>query len=248
MKTFFTLFRIESKIAFFRHIDSLFFAVIIPVVIALIIGYVMGDKQAVEGSGYTFLQTSFGALATIGICCSGLMGFPMAVAAYRDKKILKRFRVTPVSPAVLLWAQVAGCFLLVMVSLLAVYAACSLLLGYRMEGSAGMFLVAYLAVVLAIYGIGILIAGMARNMKAANVLTTLVFFPMLLFSGATIPYEVMPGGAQRVMDFLPLTQGIKMLKGVSLGAPLADYSFQFILMVVLFVVCTGVAVRVFRWE
>ncbi len=42
---------------------------------------------------------------------------------------------------------------------------------------------------------------------------------MLIFSGATPPYEVMPAALQKVADVLPLTQGIKLLKATSLGLP-----------------------------
>lgn len=245
MKTFATIFRIESKIALFRHIDSLFFGIIIPVIITLIIGFVMGDKVI---DGHPFMQSAFGALVTISICATGLMGFPMNIATLRDKKVLKRFRVTPVSPVVLLLAQVLGCFILVIFSLIIIYAVCKITFGYTIIGSVVDFFSAYLSVIVAIYGIGILLAGVARNMKITNVLTTIVFFPMLLFSGATIPYEVMPAGARRVMDFLPLTQGIKMLKGISLGAGLEEYIPQLIIMVGIGVVCIGVSVRFFRWE
>ncbi|MCD7901553.1 MAG: ABC transporter permease [Bacteroides sp.] len=244
MKTFATIFRIESRIALFRHIDSLFFGILIPVIITLIIGFVMGDKVV---DGHPFMQTAFGALVTISICATGLMGFPMNIATLRDKKVLKRFRVTPVSPVVLLLAQVLGCFLLVIFSLIIIYAVCRVAFGYTIIGSAAAFFLAYLSVIIAIYGIGILLAGVARNLKMANLLTTIVFFPMLLFSGATIPYEVMPAGAQRVMDFLPLAQGIKMLKGISLGAGLGEYTPQLILMVGIGMVCVLLSIRFFRW-
>ena len=39
---------------------------------------------------------------------------------------------------------------------------------------------------------------------------------MLIFSGATLPYEVMPGIMQKIVDILPLTQGIKILKASTL--------------------------------
>lgn len=43
---------------------------------------------------------------------------------------------------------------------------------------------------------------------------------MLIFSGATLPYEVMPTALQKFSDILPLTQGIKLLKGISLNMPI----------------------------
>jgi ABC-2 type transport system permease protein len=71
-----------------------------------------------------------------------------------------------------------------------------------------------------IYSIGMMVAAISPNMKTANLLSSILYFPMLFFSGATLPYEVMPEVMQKVVDFLPLTQGIKLLKGISLGLPL----------------------------
>ena len=41
-------------------------------------------------------------LCAISVCAGGLMGLPLVVAEYRERKILKRFQVTPVSPSMLL--------------------------------------------------------------------------------------------------------------------------------------------------
>ncbi len=46
---------------------------------------------------YTFIQQSFGALASISICAGGVMGLPLVVSDYRSKQILKRFKVTPLA-------------------------------------------------------------------------------------------------------------------------------------------------------
>ena len=97
MKTFKTMMKIELKLSL-RGMDMLLFAICMPVVVLVILGMLYGDKQAFTGADYTFLEQSFGALATISICAGGVMGLPLVVSDYRDKRILKRFQVTPVSP------------------------------------------------------------------------------------------------------------------------------------------------------
>ena len=52
------------------------------------------------------MQQSFGAFVAVGICATGLMGLPLTIADYRDKKILKRFKATPVDPGLLLLVQI----------------------------------------------------------------------------------------------------------------------------------------------
>ena len=71
---------------------------------------------------------------------------------------------------------------------------------------------------------------------------------MLIFSGATLPYEVMPGALQKAADILPLTQGIKLLKAASLDLPIDSVLLPVIVMIALAVTCIGVSIRFFRWE
>jgi ABC-2 type transport system permease protein len=66
-----------------------------------ILGIIYGNKPAFGGAAYSFMAQSFGALTTIAICAGGVMGLPLLVSDYRHKKILKRFKVTPISPAVI---------------------------------------------------------------------------------------------------------------------------------------------------
>ena len=63
----------------------------------------------------------------------------------------------------------------------------------------------------------LLMASLCRTIKSVNAVTSLVYFPMLFLSGATIPYELFPNGLQRIANVLPLTQGIKFMKAVFMG-------------------------------
>lgn len=72
---------------------------------------------------------------------------------------------------------------------------------------------------LAIFSIGMMIGGIAPDVRTAGMWASILYFPMLVLSGATLPYETMPSGLQRIADMMPLTQGIKLLKAVSLGLP-----------------------------
>ena len=53
------------------------------------------------------MEQSFGAVSAVAICASGLMGLPLAVSGLRELKILKRLRVTPVSPVFILGVELS---------------------------------------------------------------------------------------------------------------------------------------------
>ena len=247
MRAFKALFKTECKLSL-RGMDMFIFAICMPAAAIIIIGAIYGNKPAFDGADYSFLEQSFGAVAAIAIIAGGVMGLPLVISDYRSRKILKRFRVTPTSPALILSVQVVIYVLYSIVSLVLVYGIAAVFFGYRLHGSWPQFLGAYLLVMLSMFSMGLLVGGIAPNMKTASAAASLLYFPMLIFSGATLPYEVMPGALQKIADVLPLTQGIKLLKAASLGLPVDSVLLPIIIMIALAVICSGISVRFFKWE
>ncbi len=247
MRAFKTLLKTECKLSL-RGMDMLIFAIIMPVIVIIILGAVYGSKPAFDGADYSFLEQSFGAVATIAVCAGGVMGLPLVVSDYRSRNILKRYKVTPVRPVLILTVQVVIYALYSLASLLLIYMVGALLFGFRMQGSLISFLGAYLLVMVSMFSIGLLVGGIAPNTKIAGAAASLLYFPMLIFSGATLPYEVMPTIMQKASDLLPLTQGIKLLKVASLGLPVNNVLLPIIVMAVIAMICTVISIRYFRWE
>ena len=120
--------------------------------------------------------------------------------------------------------------------------------GFRMRGNFGLFLLGYLLVMISIFSIGMMVGGIAKNSKIAGVIASALYFPMLVFSGATLPYEFMPEVMQKIVDILPLTQGIKILKNTALGLPIGDATVPIIIMLVIAVICGFISIKFFKWE
>jgi ABC-2 type transport system permease protein len=247
MKAFKALLKTEIRLSL-RGMDMFIFAICMPVAVVMILGAVFGDKPAFDGAGYTFLAQSFGAVSTIAISAGGLMGLPLVVSDYRSRKILKRFKITPTSPALILAVQIVIYALYSIASLILIYLAGRIFFGYHLQGSWFHFMEAYLLVMLSMFSIGILVGGIAPDMKIASAAASLLYFPMLIFSGATLPYEVMPPALQKAADFMPLTQGIKLLKAASLGQPMEVVLLPVLVMIVIAVICVTVSLRFFKWE
>lgn len=247
MKTFNKMLKIESRLSL-RDMNMPIFAIIMPLVIMVILGIIYGRKPAFDGAGYTFLEQSFGALSTISICAGGVMGLPILVSDYRERKILKRLKVTPVSPAMILSVQVVIYTLYSALSLLLLWIVARLFLGFRMHGSWLTFFGGWFLVLISMLSIGMMVGGIAKNSKRASVIASILYFPMLIFSGATLPYEVMPAAMKKVCDILPLTQGIKLLKAASLGLPIDNVLISIFVIAALAVICIVISLKSFKWE
>ena len=246
MKRFFTFLKTELKLSL-RDMNMVIFAVLMPLVIFIILGVIHGAKPAYDGANYTFMEQSFGAVGAIAICASGLMGLPLAVSGLRELKILKRFRVTPVSPVFVLGVELSMYIVYCIVSL-ATLAALALLWGVRLHGSLLAFLGSWALTMLSTLSVGMLAGGVAKDTKQASVIASILYFPMLVFSGTTLPIESMPRAMQKIVGFFPLTQGITMMKNAFLGVGAGNILLPVCVMLGLTALCAGCSIRFFRWE
>lgn len=245
MKRFLKLYLIEQKLGL-RSGDMLLFGVAMPVGIMILINMIAGSKQA--GEGFTYLDSSFASLIAVGICAAAFMAIPLTIAEYRDKKILKHFFTTPCSPMWILGSDLLCAGGTALLSAISVALVSVVFLGYKMQGNILAFMGSWLLTLLSMFSIGLLMASLCRTVKSVNAVTTLVYFPMLFLSGATIPYELFPSGLQKVADVLPLTQGIKLMKAVSMGAEIENIWKTVVLLLVITLICTVISVKTFRWE
>ena len=83
---------------------------------------------------------------------------------------------------------------------------------------------------------------------SSDVATSLLYFLMLLFSGATIPYELFPEKMQLVAGCMPLGIGIRLMKAASVGTSLCTMGKEIALLAVIVVVCIAVSIKTFRCE
>ena len=247
MKSFRILLKNELKLNI-RNMNMVIFAVIMPLIVLIILGFIYGTKPAADGAAYTFMEQSFGALCCISICAGGLMGLPLVVSEYRERKILKRFQVTPISPAKLLLVEFLIYVIYCIVSMLTLFLAAMLFWKIKIHGSFLLFLGSWLLTMVSTLSIGLLVGGIAKNMKSASVIACILYFPMLMFSGATLPFEVMPIIMQKIISVLPLTQGMQLMKAAFLGIPLENALLPVIIMSAVTLICFGISIKCFKWE
>ena len=233
------MYRVEQKI-FLRTPDVILFNLIMPLVTFVLITMIAGQKDAAD-SGLTYLQSAYVSLSTVGICCSAFM------VECRSQGILRRMYCSPCSPARLLACDTIASGVMAVISTLILTVAAVIVFGYRMEGNVLAYLGAWLLTMVSMFAIGLMVASLCRTTKSMNVATSLIYFPMLLLSGATIPAEVFPAGLRAVANVMPLGVGINLLKSVSMGC-YDNTGMPVLILAVIAVIGSVIAVKAFRWE
>lgn len=244
MRRFLKLYSIEQKM-FFRSGDVILFNLIMPVVVFILIASIAGNKEASEN--LTYLQSAYPSLITVGICCSAFMSIPIVLVDYRDKKVLKSFYCSPCSPSRLLGITVIASGILALISASIITLVAVIGFNYRMDGNVFAFIGAWLLTLVSMFSIGLLIASLCKTVKSMSVVTSLVYFPMLFLSGATIPYEILPNWLKVISDFMPLSLGIKMMKEISTGS-FTNCFYQSIILIGIAAIGIIVSIKTFKWE
>lgn len=242
---FFNMYKVEQKL-FFRSPDVIIFNLAMPSITFLIISLIAGNKAA-GNQGLTFLQSSYAALSTVGICCSAFMSIPIIIVDYRSQGVLKRMYCSPCSPARLLVCDTIASGIMAIISTLILTLIAIIFFGYTMTGNVMIYLGLWFLTMISMFSIGLTVASLCRTTKSMNIVTSLLYFPMLLFSGATIPAEIFPKGLRFFADILPLGVGINLLKSASIGQ-YENIILPIIILSFITAICTFIAVKFFKWE
>jgi len=71
-------------------------------------------------------------------------------------------------------------------------------------------------------GFGLIGAGLGLLMREQAVLANVMFGILLVFTGANVPVDTLPGWMQAISSVLPFTHGIEAAREVADGAPLSE--------------------------
>lgn len=231
-----------------REPVAAFFTVAFPVMLVLIFGAIYGNEPQEMFEGYGSMDVSMPAYTALILGTVGLLGVAITTSSYREAGILRRFRLTPLRPLVYIAADVTANLIMTLVGMGGVVLMGWLLYRVQFEGNAVSVLLAIILSGTAMFAVGYLIAGLAPNARAAQVIGMVLLYPMLFLSGAGIPLEVMPDSIRAISDYLPLTYVVRLLRGLWFGESWGSLLLETGVLLGVLVVCTAIAARVFRWE
>ncbi len=237
----------EAKL-FLREPASAFFTLVFPLIYLFMYGLISGNEPTPMYGGQRTLDVAIPSLTAVIIAMAGMMSNTMTMATYREKGILRRLQTTPVSPLVVLAAQVIVIFTMTGLGMLLLVAAGRLVFDVRFEGNALSLLGGFVLSSLSFFGIGFILAGIMPTVRTAWVVTMVLVYPMLLLSGAFFSVEVLPAAVQKVSEFIPLTYVVNLLRGLWYGEPWSQHLLDAGVLVGMLILGIAVSAKTFRWE
>ncbi len=225
-----------------RDRSVLFFSYLFP----LIFFFMFGQIAHAEQGGATQIVNM---VLTIGVLGSGFFGAAMRAIGERERNILRRFKVAPISAGpILVSSLVTGLVTYLPLVVLVLGLAHGFWNMPAPQNPVSLYVFLGLGVI-AFRAMGGIIASVANSMQEGQVLVQLFYTPMLLLGGATIPLAIMPEWLQIASQFLPSTHFSTGIQGILLrNETIMDNLPATAALLITAVVATFLGAKLFRWD
>jgi imidazolonepropionase-like amidohydrolase/ABC-type multidrug transport system permease subunit len=242
MKKYLALISLDLRLAL-RQKSVIFFNYLLPLVFFFVFAYFM---QAGRGAGITRVIPLVVVFGTLG---SGLFGAGMRAVQEREMNILRRYKVTPISPLPLLTASTFTGWILFMPNILLILALAHFVYGMPWPPT-WVSLLAFISLgIVAFRSIGLILASVANSMQESQILIQLTYLPLLFLSGATFPTTMFPMWLRVVTKFIPTTYLVLGVQGMLLrNDSLAQNLEPAGALLLATAVGLFVSLKLFRWE
>ena len=235
---------IEIKV-FMREPLGAVGSIVMPVLIFILMGRLGSAMGATSRmSANNFFRVNVPVFVAILIAINTVLSLVAIISIYREGGILKRLRATPLRPWTILSAHVLVKLFLTSLTLVLLLLAGKRYYPMNMDAPAFSFALAVLIATLSILSMGFVIASIVPTARFAQPIGAIVFYPMLAVSGLFIPMQIMPAW----LKYLPLANAVSLLQGIWKGEAWSLHVPEVVALSALFVLCTAVSARVFRWE
>ena len=208
------------------------------------------QTQQVEDESLKPIQYIAPGMIAYGIAVGAVFGAAMTLITWREKQLLRRLRLAPVSTPTIVTSRVVVSLAVALVQL-AIFIGVSVLpfLGLQLNGAWYMAVPLTIAGGLAFLAIGLFVGAVAKTQEGGSGLANLITLPMAFLSGAFIPLEAAPAWLSTIGKFMPLTYLVEGLKDVMVRGQGPEAALLPMAILLAFaVVVTFIATRFFRWD
>jgi ABC-2 type transport system permease protein len=231
-----------------REPFATFFTLVFPPMMVLLFGSMYGNDPSTLFGGRGSMDVSMPAYTAMILATVAFVGVPVTLGGYREAGVLRRYKATALRPFTYILSDVVTNLLMTLVGMVGLVLVGWLLYRVHFEGNVLTVTIAVVFCGLAMCSVGYLIGSVAPNARTAQLVSMVIFYPMLFLSGAGIPLEIMPATIKKVANFLPLTYVVKLLRGLWFGDSWGEHLLETAVLGGILVLGAALSARFFRWE
>ncbi|WP_157520014.1 ABC transporter permease [Herbidospora daliensis] len=208
------------------------------------------SAQQVEDDSLKAIQYVTPGLLSWAVAMGAAFGAAATLVTWREKRILRRLRLAPVSLGSVVGARVGVSVVIALIQTAIFLGVASLpYFGLQLSAYWWMSIPLIIAGTLTFMAIGLVAGGLAKSAEAASGIANLIVLPMAFLSGSFIPLDAAPGWLQTLSNVFPLkhlNQGLLdvMVRGQSPLSALPELG----IVLAFGLVISLIAMKVFRWD
>ncbi|MGP3688284.1 ABC transporter permease [Streptomyces sp. IBSNAI002] len=227
-----------------RNKKYLFFTVLYPAVLFLLLGGTIDGSVKVSGTELGMPAFYMVAMASFGALTAVLMGNSERIAKERESGWVRQLRLTALPGRGYVLAKTAGAAVLSLPAILVVFAVAATVKGVRFEAWQWFALTGAIwagSLVFAVLGVAI---GYLASGDTARPVTMLVYFGLSMLGGLWMPTTNFPQWLQTIAGWLPTHAYAGLGQAIELGG--APRAGDVAVLAVYFVLFTGAAAWLYR--
>jgi ABC-2 type transport system permease protein len=230
-----------------RERETLFWFFVFPVLLLLLLGSAFASSAEDAAEVAAWLMAG---VLVQNIMSAGLNGDATWLAGMRDRGVLTQLRATPLPATVLVGAYVAVRLALVLLQSALIVGVAMGVFGVRPSwGDIVPAAIVALVGALIFLALGQALAAVAANANAANVISNMLFFPLLFLSNLVIDVDAFPGWLAALSRWTPASMLVDLLRPALTTEPAAQAAwFNLVGLLLYGLLALGVVARWFRWE
>lgn len=207
------------------------------------------EAQQVEDKSLRPIQFLTPGLLGWAIAMGAMFGAAMVLVQWRQTKLLRRLRLSPVSTLSVVGSRTLIAMAVAMVQM-AIFLGVGIgAFGLKLTDSWWAAIPLVLCGTLSFMAIGLIVGSVSKTPEGASGLANTIVMPMAFLSGSFIPMDSVPSWVQTISKFLPLghlNEG--MLNVMVRGQPASAAVVPALVLLGFAVVAAVIAARLFRWE
>jgi ABC-2 type transport system permease protein len=206
--------------------------------------------QQVEDESLQAIQYFTPGLLAWAVATGAMFGAALTLVTWRQKRILRRLRLSPVRTTTIATARVGVSIVIGLVQT-AIFIAVGLIpfFGLQLSGYWWMCVPLVALGTLAFLSLGLLAGAFAKTAEAAGAIANIIVLPMAFLSGAFFPLEGAPDWLQTISQAMPMRHLVDAMLDVMVrGQPPSAILPQVGILAAFSVVVSALAIAVFRWD
>jgi ABC-2 type transport system permease protein len=233
---------------YIREPISTFFTLVFAPMLVIIFGAIYGNAPSALFGGRGSMDVSIPAYIGLIVAGVGILSMPINISAQRESGVLRRFQASPLKPLAYMLADLVSNLVVTILGIIILLIVGKLMYDVHFAGSVFAVMLAVLLGCLAMFAIGYLIASLAPNARAGQVIGMVLLYPMMFISGAGMPLEIMPETIRNIARFMPLYYVVNLTKGLWFGESWSAHLLDVIVLLGIMLIGFGIASRLFRWK